>query len=125
MSGESLTTIDGDPVLNILERAASIITDPKKWGRHHVAADIFGRPISPYDKDAVCWCAIGALNRARLDLGYGHTESAIARNELEAAASANHNMPVVLVNDALGHDRVMKTYATAITSRKEADRAVS
>ena len=44
------------------------------WTQHTEARDIFGRPVSPLDKRAVCWCPIGAIKacaKPEIDLDWG------------------------------------------------------
>lgn len=46
----------------ILQSARDLITDPKCWMRGAFASDEARRVVSPRDKRAVRWCALGALS---------------------------------------------------------------
>jgi len=41
-------------------KPSELIADPKKWIKGTLARDANGRPISPYSKEAVCFCIHGA-----------------------------------------------------------------
>lgn len=48
----------------ILTRARELIADPEHWTKHTLARNPDGKPISPFNPAATCWCAEGALVRA-------------------------------------------------------------
>jgi hypothetical protein len=50
--------------IKILRRAIDILTTRKKWGKHEFAKDAKGNAVSPWSKQAVCLCALGALSVA-------------------------------------------------------------
>jgi hypothetical protein len=43
--------------------AADLIRDPARWTTGVSARDARGEPRGPYEPDAVCWCAYGAIHR--------------------------------------------------------------
>ena len=52
----------------ILKRAAEIITPPGSWGQGQTAVDKDGRQVPSSSTAAVCFCALGAINRATREL---------------------------------------------------------
>lgn len=65
--------------IKILRKAITILTEQKKWGRGFFAKTINGDETSPWSKEAVCLCALGALsvaadpnNKHKVKLDYGH-----------------------------------------------------
>ena len=49
----------------LLQKARALIIDPQKWTKIFAARDQHGTPVSPSNKDACQWCAIGAISRIR------------------------------------------------------------
>lgn len=45
----------------ILAKAADLIEPEGAWTQHDWAKDSTGKRCAPIDKDAVCWCAEGAI----------------------------------------------------------------
>lgn len=43
--------------------AADLIRDPARWATGMSARNARGEPRGPYESDAVCWCAYGAIHR--------------------------------------------------------------
>jgi len=48
-------------VSEILNKAADLIEPPGAHLRYDIAHDKSGRSVAPDSKDAVCWCAVGAI----------------------------------------------------------------
>jgi hypothetical protein len=53
----------------VLRAARKLIEQPEAWTKEYIAQDAHDNWISPLDKRAVCWCALGALERASHRLG--------------------------------------------------------
>ena len=58
-----LTKTQRQHAAGILLKAATLIDDPDRWTQGESARDVAGRPVSPLDPSAVCWCAEGAVVR--------------------------------------------------------------
>lgn len=94
----------------ILRAARQRITDPKNWTRDAYARDEAGRDTyTNGDCDfAVCWCAYGAL---------GAEGSGVLTPEADIlfqAALELYEKGPVEINDALGHEAVLRVYDRAI-----------
>ena len=50
--------------LKILKAARAKITKPERWTKGEIARNAAGKEVSPRSKEAVCWCALGALQAA-------------------------------------------------------------
>lgn len=50
-------------VARILRDAADLIEPPGRWTRGTLARDEHGLPVAAESPDAVCWCALGAVQR--------------------------------------------------------------
>lgn len=48
-------------VAEVLERAADLIEPEGKWTQGELARDENGMSVAPYDGEACCWCASGAI----------------------------------------------------------------
>jgi hypothetical protein len=48
----------------VLQGAIDIISDPNKWCAWQGAKNSFGTAVDVHAEDAVCWCALGAINKA-------------------------------------------------------------
>lgn len=51
------------PVSQVLEEAADLLAKPGAWTQGESARDRRGRPAATLGEGAVCFCAIGAINR--------------------------------------------------------------
>lgn len=65
-------------IKDVLVRAQQILKDGA-WTKGAIARDAYGLKVSPDAYDATCWCAIGAIDKAALEL-YGE----IPHKELNA-----------------------------------------
>jgi hypothetical protein len=61
-------------VIATLRRARKLISQPERWTRAHFARDARGRGLTPNNADAVCFCAVGAIQRASGSLAYDTPE---------------------------------------------------
>jgi hypothetical protein len=53
----------------ILRLARKLIEKPRAWTKGAPAKDKRGEFVSPMDKRAVCWCALGAVERIARAIG--------------------------------------------------------
>lgn len=56
-------------VADVLERAADLIDEPGRWTRGHIARNSAGEGVPADHPAAVCWCAVGALERVSGEQG--------------------------------------------------------
>ena len=68
--------------LDVLRRARELLSEPQGWTQGTFARDIRGRRAASA-RDAVCWCAIGALLRA--------TDVSIRADAVAAVAALVHH----------------------------------
>jgi hypothetical protein len=50
-------------VADELRAARDLIRRPEAWTKRASARSTAGKPVWPWDRDAVSWCALGALHR--------------------------------------------------------------
>jgi hypothetical protein len=48
-------------ILETLESARKLISDPIKWTRGSLARDVSGSSVQPDSAEAVCWCLNGSI----------------------------------------------------------------
>lgn len=53
--------LSGKEIAAVLYKAAALVRTG--WCRNAPAKNSDGEPVGPRDADAVCWCAIGAIQR--------------------------------------------------------------
>lgn len=94
--------------LEILVKARALISDKSKWTQVYCARDKLGVPCD-VGRNAVSWCAIGAL--AEITVDYCEPTSLL---NLSRASYLLFNKPLVNVNDELGHEAIMDVYDFAI-----------
>ncbi|MFB2553933.1 DUF6197 family protein [Ensifer soli] len=56
-------------IYNVLDRAQSLIRDPKNWGRHEYARTSDGTLTDITDPNAFCFCTAGAVYRVLGSVG--------------------------------------------------------
>lgn len=92
------------PVKETLIAARAKIADPKHWTQNYLAHDISGRPISPYSPNAVCWCALGAIE-------------SVSRGRIGPAVMTLSSViegPVSQFNDTHTHAEILAAFDRAI-----------
>ena len=97
--------------LEILKDAYHLLDDKKHWAKWVKAQTHDGIPVESWDKRAVQWCAIGALER--VIGGYG-ADMREARLFLTGKAMEMYDNGIVEVNDVLGYRQVRAVYRRAI-----------
>lgn len=90
-------------------KAWQLIEDPKHWCADEFARDSGWRGCDPRDKDAVCWCADGALMRVYPDpveyYDIYQKASALIRERYGATAGG-----VISFNDIFGHEAIVTIF---------------
>jgi hypothetical protein len=59
---------DPKQIRSVLLRAERLLGRRGAWARDDYAFDKFGDRVAPDSKNAVCWCAIGAIQRFTNDI---------------------------------------------------------
>jgi hypothetical protein len=54
--------------LKVLRKARALIANPNNWIKGNFATDAGGNMVHPEDPPALCFCTMGAVRRARVDL---------------------------------------------------------
>jgi hypothetical protein len=85
--------------LRILERARALIMDPKHWTYGTLARNADGRPIGIDSPGAVRFCAVGAIQRATLDVGEEGTQAIYAAKRAQAVVNSKVDGNIVRIND--------------------------
>lgn len=98
--------------MQVLERARDTIADPDDWTSGAVARDDNGHRVAPWDPDAVCWCLVGALDKAATDLCL--TSSRAYTLASQAARDLYRGSSVAVVNDNRGHTAAIRVLDEAI-----------
>ncbi len=111
--------------LSLLVDARTLISDPEKWTRGTPARDKHGDPATPDSKDAVAWCADGAVTRSmyrtsetlHVPAETQHAGERAARL-LDTAVSAltlGRYTQMPIYNDATDHGTILHTFDIAIS----------
>lgn len=111
--------------LTVLRDARELISDPKRWTKGYEARDRRGDTVWAGDKDAVCWCALGAVARATGRASISGIWSEAATHALDLIAFKTRSVGPAALNDRYGHEAVLAMFDAAIASaEKEAGNAV-
>ena len=111
-------------LVDVLERARDMISQPNAWEQGYEARDVNDVPVPFWAGAAVKWCAFGAFCRAAVDLqGIYPDDAYLKRIDLERLAG----FPVTRFNDAPGRtvEEVIAMYDTAIQRAKDERAALS
>lgn len=120
--------------IEALVEAKRLISSKESWTQGEFARDSDGQVCSPYSKDAVCWCAQGAINAACEKVFNGKMElsslyHAMARNNLGHVVNQTNSGWVYLdeYNDdpETTHGDVIKAFSEAIEFVKDRQRKES
>jgi hypothetical protein len=95
-------------VVNTLRQARALIEVPERWTQTYVAVDSTGFPCSPLASEALCWCALGAVERIA-----GHDGDLHLRvSDLLRAHTPDNS--VASFNDSHSHSEVLALFDAAI-----------
>jgi predicted aconitase len=104
-------------VTEILVGAREILSDPNRWTREFQARDIEGRCIAWNEPEAVCFCLMGAINRASRDIDPDDITPAYdAMNVLDSVIDAA--IPTFNDRPTTTHEDVLKALDAAIKMRQ-------
>ncbi len=84
----------------IIEQAINLISDPNKWTKAAYARNSRGEPVKYL---AVCWCAMGAVEKCCSDLEIYFD----IYSELSSFCVKNYNQSIEAINDTLGREEVI------------------
>lgn len=74
--------------LAILQAARKLLSKEERWTRGGLARDSDGVIVEPQAKEAVCWCAMGAVHKQR---GPSRSEAAAERRLFETMPETYRN----------------------------------
>jgi hypothetical protein len=99
----------------IIARALEIISTEQHWTRETWARTSSHQPCTWSDSTAVKFCAVGALNRAAMEVvkGWGCSR-AIEAEELIMIANDRVGEGLPKINDDEGHEVVVAMFRTAL-----------
>ncbi|MPZ68581.1 MAG: hypothetical protein GEU71_03530 [Actinobacteria bacterium] len=97
--------------IDVLQRARARIEDPARWTTCYLARDAQGEHCAPQSKEAVSWCALGALQTELRTLGERYDEIPRIWRLLQPSERFRSTTQV---NDHEGHAAVLQLYADAI-----------
>ncbi|KQS84282.1 hypothetical protein [Rhizobium sp. Leaf383] len=106
-------------IYSVLERAQSLIRDPKNWAKEAYARDENGSDVTERDCNlyeatdprATCWCSVGAVLKVA-DLPIS-TDNHPALSLLEKAAGGSGPGLIPEVNDGSTHAEIMALFDKA------------
>ena len=99
---------------DILRQARALIEPEAQWTTRVFARNAEGHPVSACRDDAVCFCALGALESAAHGRPYWRAFRALQR----AVARYENYENIAEANDIGGHAAVLALYARAIAAEE-------
>ena len=99
--------------LTIIKKAKQKIYLKKNWTQEAFARDKDGRAVKAANKDAVCWCALGAVYCQVIDQQHRITLSSTI---IERSSIVQKSCGLGTVNDILGHKHVIRVFNEVIKS---------
>ena len=99
-----------------LQAARDLITDSNKWTQFAVARNSNNESTTSRNPDAVCWCALGALE-------YTHPRDQKSRDLLNIMTYLDSfmNGSVSIYNNNHTHEEVLAAFDRAIEASKEVE----
>jgi len=102
------------PQQQIIARALEIVSDETKWTRGSMARLADSKPCGCLNPRAVCFCAVGALNRAAGEVlavnGFHHAVE--AERHVLAANQELRDLPTI--NDLDGRETIIEMFKAAL-----------
>lgn len=102
-----------NPVLELLTKAQDLIRDPKNWTQGTYARTKDGTAIQSLDGRAVCFCSLGAINRASTRISSNTTVTAKHILSRAARELTGENRGAAYFNDNETHKKVMAMWDRA------------
>ena len=115
-------------VVDVLTKAREIIESKESWTQKAFARDKYGDEVYPQSILAVCFCAVGAIERVlyskgiKSDFKAKSVENVIVMALNEAIAGCEDfecARDIISVNDYVGHEDVLYFYDRAIARIKQ------
>ena len=100
--------------LETLKAARQLISDPAKWTQNLFARDKDGKSIDPQNKDAVCFCSFGAIERFT-----GCKTLSEVEGHLDNVCEKLFHTNVISFNDTHTHAEVLALFDAAIAELEE------
>jgi hypothetical protein len=97
----------------ILEQARALLTDPDRWTQRSAARTATGMVCDTKSRQAVCWCAVGAIDRYAPTLGVW---SAGLREMRALILARGEEQDLADFNDSHTHAEVLALFAQALAS---------
>lgn len=85
-------------IINVITKARRLLSKKEKWTRGDYATDKNGQSVDPKEKKAVCFCAIGAVERYADDASVQYELDKTAR-QLYPQDTLGGTYGIVRVND--------------------------
>lgn len=95
----------------ILVKAKELITDPACWTQKEFARRADGTGTMAEDPEAVCWCSLGAIRKAKIDLGVDKEAYWFVSKNLSDQTGFQN---IGKWNDSVSHEEVMVVFDKAI-----------
>jgi hypothetical protein len=103
-------------VTETLVGAREILNDPNRWTREFQARDSTGAACAWNDSEAVCFCLMGAINRAAMNIDPNDRVPAYeAMDELDKVI--DNAIPVFNDRPSTTHEDILKALDAAIKSQ--------
>jgi len=102
------------PQRQIIARALEIISDESRWTRGSMARLADSKPCGCLNARAVCFCAVGALNRAAGEILAANRFYHASEAEHEVLAANHEARGLALVNDIEGRRAVIAMFKVAL-----------
>jgi len=103
-------------ITEILIGARKILSDPSRWTRQFQARDSAGACIAWNQPEAVCFCLMGAINRAGMTIS--PSESAPAYEAMDVLDTViDTSIPLFNDRPSTTHEDVLKALDKAIESQ--------
>lgn len=96
--------------LDVLKGAREILSDPEKWTTHVSAQNGLGDPVPPLSANAVCWCAVGAIQKVAGERDDNDTIYDLVFDAIQAVETR----PIYIVNDFEGREATLAVFDKAI-----------
>ena len=101
----------------ILQKAHDLLADRQNWAQRWFAYDKYGNRVGSTDKEATCWCSVGAICKVE---GRDDSQKSRALDLLDEALHVRFNWRkgVPGYNDIHTHEQVLAVFSKAIELAK-------
>ena len=98
--------------INVLTKARELISTPEQWAKKHQATTADGVQVPWNSDEATCFCMMGAINRAALDLKAD--SSWYVMNLVEDVI--DNTLPIFNDRPTTTHEDVLRAFDQAIAN---------